>query len=96
MAISRTQDTEERNCVLRGKGRLFQEVRIPKNVAAYYEGKDDFLKKLSIPKNVAAYYERTDGYFKKSGYRRTQIFSHHCLGICICCLLLLCCNSVHF
>ena len=32
MAISRSQDTEERSCVLRGKGWLFQEVSIPKNV----------------------------------------------------------------
>ena len=32
MAISRSQDTEERSCVLRGKRWLFQEVRIPKNV----------------------------------------------------------------
>ena len=32
MAISRSQDTEERSCVLRETGWLFQEVRIPKNV----------------------------------------------------------------
>ena len=32
MAISRTQDTEERSCVLRGKGWPFQEVRILRNV----------------------------------------------------------------
>ena len=31
MAISRSQYTEERSCVLREKGWLFQEVRIPKN-----------------------------------------------------------------
>ena len=32
MAISRSQDTEERSCVLRRKRWLFPEVRIPKNV----------------------------------------------------------------
>ena len=45
MAIWRTQDTEERGCVLRGKGWLFQGFSIPKNVAAYYEGKDGYFKK---------------------------------------------------
>ena len=135
MAILRSQYTEERSCVLRGKGWLFQKLSIPQNVAAYYEGKDGYLEKsvyrrtqlrttrermaisttqyteerscvlrgvgwvfqeLRIPKNVAAYYKGKDGYFKDSGYRRTQIFSHRCLGICICCLFLLRCNSVHF
>ena len=32
MAISRSQHTEERSCVLRGKAWLFQVVGIPKNV----------------------------------------------------------------
>ena len=44
MAISRPQYTEERSCVLRGKGWLFQEISIPKNVAAYHEGKDGYFK----------------------------------------------------
>ena len=35
-----------KGCVPRGKGWLFQELTIPKNVAAYYEGKDGYFKKL--------------------------------------------------
>ena len=45
MAISRTQYTEERSCVLRGKGWLFQKLSILKNVAAHYERKDGYFKK---------------------------------------------------
>ena len=71
MAISSTQYTEERSCVLRGKGWLFQAVRILKNVAAYYEGKDGLFQAVRIPKDVAAHYEGKDGYFKQSVYRRT-------------------------
>ena len=33
-----------KGCVLRGKGWPFQEVRIPKNVAAYYEEKDGYFR----------------------------------------------------
>ena len=44
MAISRSQYTQERSCVPRGKGWLFQDLSIPKNVAAYYEGKDGYFK----------------------------------------------------
>ena len=44
MAIARTQYTEERSCVLREKGWLYQEVSIPKNVAAYHDGKDGYFK----------------------------------------------------